>query len=177
MAGVRLEALRKVYDNGHVAVAGASFEVADGELVALVGPSGCGKSTLLRMVAGLESISGGTLSIGGRVVNELPARDRDIAMVFQSYALYPHMNVYDNLAFCLRLPGIARATLDATVRAAAATLELGALLDRKPRHLSGGQRQRVALGRALVRSPQGFLLDEPLSNPDAKSPLGIPPRI
>ncbi|HEX9472546.1 MAG TPA: sn-glycerol-3-phosphate ABC transporter ATP-binding protein UgpC [Steroidobacteraceae bacterium] len=173
MAGVRLEALRKVYENGHVAVAGASFEVADGELVALVGPSGCGKSTLLRMVAGLESISGGTLSIGGRVVNELPARDRDIAMVFQSYALYPHMSVYDNLAFGLRLRGMARAPLDAKVRAAAATLELDALLDRKPRQLSGGQRQRVALGRALVRSPQVFLLDEPLSNLDAKLRLGM----
>jgi multiple sugar transport system ATP-binding protein len=173
MAGVRLEALRKVYENGHVAVAGASFEVADGELVALVGPSGCGKSTLLRMVAGLESITSGTLSMGGRVVNDLPARDRDIAMVFQSYALYPHMSVYDNLAFGLRLRGMARAPLDAKVRAAAATLELDTLLDRKPRHLSGGQRQRVALGRALVRSPQVFLLDEPLSNLDAKLRLGM----
>src|SRR5258707_11849957 len=115
MAGVRLEALRKVYENGHVAVAGASFEGADGELVALVGPSGCGKSTLLRMVAGLESISSGTLSIGGRVVNELPARDRGIAMGFQSYALYPPMSRYDNLAFGLRLPGMARAPLDAQV--------------------------------------------------------------
>jgi multiple sugar transport system ATP-binding protein len=173
MAGVRLEALRKVYENGQVAVAGASFDVADGELVALVGPSGCGKSTLLRMIAGLESITSGELSIGGRVVNELPARDRDIAMVFQSYALYPHMSVYDNLAFGLRLRGMARAPLDAKVRAAAATLELEALLDRKPRHLSGGQRQRVALGRALVRSPQVFLLDEPLSNLDAKLRLGM----
>src|SRR5712671_4467249 len=173
MAGVRLDALRKVYENGHVAVAGASFEVADGELLALVGPSGCGKSTLLRMVAGLESITSGTLSIGGRVVNDLPARDRDIAMVFQSYALYPHMNVYDNLAFGLRLRGMARPDLDAKVRAAAATLELDTLLDRKPRQLSGGQRQRVALGRALVRNPQVFLLDEPLSNLDAKLRLGM----
>ena len=173
MAGVRLEALRKVYENGHVAVAGASFDVADGELVALVGPSGCGKSTLLRMIAGLESITSGELSIGARVVNDLPARDRDIAMVFQSYALYPHMNVYDNLAFGLRLRGMARVPLDAKVRAAAATLELDTLLDRKPRHLSGGQRQRVALGRALVRSPQVFLLDEPLSNLDAKLRLGM----
>jgi len=143
---VRLEALRKVYENGHVAVAGASFEVADGELLALVGPSGCGKSTLLRMVAGLESITSGTLSIGGRVVNDLPARDRDIAMVFQSYALYPHMSVYDNLAFGLRLRGMARADLDAKVRSAAATLELDTLLDRKPRQLSGGQRQRGGAG-------------------------------
>jgi multiple sugar transport system ATP-binding protein len=173
MAGVRLEALRKVYENGHVAVAGASFEVADGELVALVGPSGCGKSTLLRMIAGLESITSGTLRIGGRAVNDLPARDRDIAMVFQSYALYPHMSVYDNLAFGLRLRGMARADLDAKVRAAARTLELDTLLDRKPRQLSGGQRQRVALGRALVRDPQVFLLDEPLSNLDAKLRLGM----
>jgi multiple sugar transport system ATP-binding protein len=173
MAGVRLEALRKVYATGQVAVAGASFDVADGELVALVGPSGCGKSTLLRMIAGLESITSGTLNIGGRVVNDLPARDRDIAMVFQSYALYPHMNVYENLAFGLRLRGMARAPLDAKVRAAAATLELDTLLDRKPRHLSGGQRQRVALGRALVRNPQVFLLDEPLSNLDAKLRLGM----
>jgi len=173
MAGVRVEALRKVYENGHVAVAGASFEAADGELLALVGPSGCGKSTLLRMIAGLESITSGTLSIGGRAVNDLPARDRDIAMVFQSYALYPHMSVYDNLAFGLRLRGMARADVDAKVRAAAATLELDTLLDRKPRQLSGGQRQRVALGRALVRNPQVFLLDEPLSNLDAKLRLGM----
>ena len=173
MAGLRLEQLRKVYDNGQVAVAGATFDVADGELVALVGPSGCGKSTLLRMVAGLESITSGMLRIGDRVVNEVAPRDRDIAMVFQSYALYPHMNVYDNLAFSLRLRGAAPAQLDDKVRAAAATLELGALLNRKPRQLSGGQRQRVALGRALVRSPQVFLLDEPLSNLDAKLRLSM----
>jgi multiple sugar transport system ATP-binding protein len=173
MAGLRLEQLRKVYDNGQVAVAGATFDVADGELVALVGPSGCGKSTLLRMVAGLESITSGQLRIADRIVNDVAPRDRDIAMVFQSYALYPHMNVYDNLAFGLRLRGVAPALLDEKVRAAAATLELGALLDRKPRQLSGGQRQRVALGRALVRSPQVFLLDEPLSNLDAKLRLGM----
>ncbi len=173
MAGLRLENVRKVYDNGHVAVAGATFDVADGELVALVGPSGCGKSTLLRMVAGLESITSGQLCIGERVVNEVAPRDRDIAMVFQSYALYPHMNVYDNLAFGLRLRGAAPAQLDEKVRAAAATLELGALLDRKPGQLSGGQRQRVALGRALVRNPQVFLLDEPLSNLDAKLRLSM----
>jgi multiple sugar transport system ATP-binding protein len=173
MAGVRLERVRKVYENGHVAVAGASFELADGELVALVGPSGCGKSTLLRMMAGLESISSGELFIGDRRVNEVSARDRDIAMVFQSYALYPHMNVFENLAFGLRLRGAAKAAVDAQVRAAAATLELTELLERKPRQLSGGQRQRVALGRALVRNPKVFLLDEPLSNLDAKLRLGM----
>jgi multiple sugar transport system ATP-binding protein len=168
MAGVRLEALRKVYENGHVAVAGASFDVADGELVALVGPSGCGKSTLLRMVAGLENITSGTLSIAGRVVNDLPARDRDIAMVFQSYALYPHMSVAENLAFGLKLRGESRELIAERVGAAATLLGIETLLDRKPRQLSGGQRQRVALGRALVRQPQVFLLDEPLSNLDAK---------
>jgi multiple sugar transport system ATP-binding protein len=173
MAGVRLEKIRKVYENGYVAVAGATFEVADGELVALVGPSGCGKSTLLRMVAGLEAISAGTLFIGERQVNEVPARDRDIAMVFQSYALYPHMTVFENMAFGLRLRGTASALIEAQVRAAATTLELTELLERKPRQLSGGQRQRVALGRALVRNPKVFLLDEPLSNLDAKLRLGM----
>ncbi len=173
MAGVRLHQVRKVYDNGQVAVAGASFEVADGELVALVGPSGCGKSTLLRMIAGLEAITSGTLHIGERLVNDVPPRDRDIAMVFQSYALYPHMSVRDNLAFGLRLRGADPASIDAQVRAAAATLELDELLERKPRALSGGQRQRVALGRALVRNPRVFLLDEPLSNLDSKLRLSM----
>jgi len=173
VAKVRLDQLRKVYDGGQVAVAGASFEVADGEMLAVVGPSGCGKSTLLRMVAGLESITSGSLFIGEQLVNQVPARDRDIAMVFQSYALYPHMNVYDNLAFGLRLRGADRGSIDAQVRSAAAMLELDALLARKPRQLSGGQRQRVALGRALVRSPRVFLLDEPLSNLDAKLRLGM----
>jgi multiple sugar transport system ATP-binding protein len=173
MAGVRLEKIRKVYENGHVAVAGASFEVADGELVAVVGPSGCGKSTLLRMVAGLEAISAGELFIDQQRVNDVPARDRDIAMVFQSYALYPHMNVFENMAFGLRLRGTAAAAIDSQVRAAAATLELSEVLERKPRELSGGQRQRVALGRALVRNPKVFLLDEPLSNLDAKLRLGM----
>jgi multiple sugar transport system ATP-binding protein len=168
MAGLALDQVRKVYDNGQVAVAGASFSVSNGELVVLVGPSGCGKSTLLRMVAGLEGITSGTLRIGERVVNELPPRERDIAMVFQSYALYPHMSVHENLAFGLTLRGMARGAIDAQVRAAAATLGLEELLERKPRQLSGGQRQRVALGRALVRQPQVFLLDEPLSNLDAK---------
>jgi multiple sugar transport system ATP-binding protein len=173
MAGVRLKQVRKVYDNGQVAVAGATFEVADGELVALVGPSGCGKSTLLRMIAGLESITSGDLYIGDRLVNEVVPRDRDIAMVFQSYALYPHMSVRDNLAFGLRLRGASSASIDEQVRAAAAMLELGDLLERKPRALSGGQRQRVALGRALVRNPSVFLLDEPLSNLDAKLRLSM----
>ena len=168
MAKVQLDQVRKVYPNGFVAVAGASFEVADGELLVLVGPSGCGKSTLLRMIAGLESISSGTLKIGERVVNEVAPKDRDIAMVFQSYALYPHMTVAENLAFGLKLRGHDKAAIASRVAEAAKTLELDALLDRKPAALSGGQRQRVALGRALVRQPQAFLLDEPLSNLDAK---------
>jgi multiple sugar transport system ATP-binding protein len=173
MAGVRLDKVRKVYENGHVAVGGASFEAADGELLALVGPSGCGKSTLLRMIAGLEGITSGDLQIGNRRVNDLSPRDRDVAMVFQSYALYPHMNVYDNLAFGLRLRGADQASLDSQVRAAAAMLGLETVLDHRPRQLSGGQRQRVALGRALVRNPKVFLLDEPLSNLDAKLRLGM----
>ncbi len=168
MASVRLDDVRKVYGNGQVAVHGASFEVADGELMVLVGPSGCGKSTLLRMIAGLEEISGGTLSIGDRVVNEVAPKDRDIAMVFQNYALYPHMTVAENLAFGLKLRGHPRALIDQRVHAAAETLGLGQMLDKLPREMSGGQRQRVALGRALVREPAVFLLDEPLSNLDAK---------
>ena len=168
MAAISFGQVRKVYDNGQVAVAGASFEVADGELMVLVGPSGCGKSTLLRMVAGLEGITSGTLAIGGRVVNDLPPRERDIAMVFQSYALYPHMNVRENLAFGLKLRGTPAAEAAARVQKAADTLGLGDVLERRPRELSGGQRQRVALGRALVRQPQVFLLDEPLSNLDAR---------
>jgi len=168
MAKVTLDRLRKVYPNGFVGVADASFEVADGELLVLVGPSGCGKSTLLRMIAGLETISSGELRIGERVVNDVPPKDRDIAMVFQSYALYPHMTVAENLGFALRLRGLAKNEIAARVREAATVLELDALLERKPAMLSGGQRQRVALGRALVRHPQVFLLDEPLSNLDAK---------
>jgi len=168
MASVKLDNLRKVYPNGYVGVADASFEVADGELLVLVGPSGCGKSTLLRMIAGLETITSGTLKIGDRVVNEVSPKDRDIAMVFQSYALYPHMTVAENLAFGLKLRGHDRAAIAGRVAEAAKTLELDELLDRKPGALSGGQRQRVALGRALVRKPQVFLLDEPLSNLDAK---------
>ena len=173
MADLQLGNLRKVYSNGHVAVADASLDIADGELLVLVGPSGCGKSTLLRMIAGLESITAGTLRIGGRVVNDVAPKDRDIAMVFQSYALYPHMSVAENLAFGLKLRGHDKAAVAARVAEAAKTLELDALLDRKPGQLSGGQRQRVALGRALVRQPQVFLLDEPLSNLDAKLRAGM----
>ncbi len=168
MAKVQLQGVRKVYDNGQVAVQGATFEVADGELMVLVGPSGCGKSTLLRMVAGLEEISGGTLTIGDRVVNDVAPKDRDIAMVFQSYALYPHMTVAENLAFGLKLRGHDKATISKRVSEAAETLGLTDMLDKLPKAMSGGQRQRVALGRALVREPAVFLLDEPLSNLDAK---------
>ncbi|ROU05916.1 ABC transporter ATP-binding protein [Lysobacter enzymogenes] len=168
MAKVSLQHLRKVYPNGYVGVADASFDIADGELLVLVGPSGCGKSTLLRMIAGLETISGGELRIGERLVNQVPPKDRDIAMVFQSYALYPHMTVAENLGFGLKLRGLGKAEIARQVGEAAAMLELQPLLDRKPAALSGGQRQRVALGRALVRKAQVFLLDEPLSNLDAK---------
>lgn len=168
MAKVQLQGVRKVYDNGQVAVKDATFEVADGELMVLVGPSGCGKSTLLRMIAGLEEISGGTLSIGERVVNDVAPKDRDIAMVFQSYALYPHMTVAENLAFGLKLRGHDKATIQARINEAAQTLGLTSMMDKLPKAMSGGQRQRVALGRALVREPAVFLLDEPLSNLDAK---------
>jgi multiple sugar transport system ATP-binding protein len=168
MASVQLDRVRKVYDNGQVAVHGASFEVADGELMVLVGPSGCGKSTLLRMIAGLEDISAGTLSIGDRVVNDVAPKDRDIAMVFQSYALYPHMTVFENMAFALKLRKLPRATIADKVRRAADVLGIVDELGKRPRQLSGGQRQRVALGRAIVREPQCFLFDEPLSNLDAK---------
>ena len=174
MADVVLEHVRKVYpQGGHVAIADASFAIGDGERLVLVGPSGCGKSTLLRMIAGLEDITSGTLSIGGRVVNDLAPKDRDIAMVFQGYALYPHMTVAQNMAFALELQKLAKADIGKRVREAAAILELDALLDRKPGQLSGGQRQRVALGRALVRQPRVFLLDEPLSNLDAKLRAGM----
>jgi multiple sugar transport system ATP-binding protein len=168
MASVSLEKVSKTFPNGQKAVIEATFEVADGELVVLVGPSGCGKSTLLRMVAGLEEITSGTLRIGHRVVNDVPPKERDIAMVFQSYALYPHMTVAENLAFGLKLRGESADTIAARVQESAAQLGIGNLLERRPRQLSGGQRQRVALGRALVRKPQVFLLDEPLSNLDAK---------
>jgi multiple sugar transport system ATP-binding protein len=168
MASVKLDRVHKVYGNGFVAVHELSLETGDGEFVVLVGPSGCGKSTTLRMIAGLETITGGTLSIGDRVVNEVQPRDRDIAMVFQNYALYPHMSVFDNLAFGLKLRKLPRPEIDRRVREAAATLDITAILDRRPAQLSGGQRQRVAVGRAIVREPQVFLFDEPLSNLDAK---------
>ena len=173
MAAVRLDKVRKVFDNRKVAVAGASFDVADGELLVLVGPSGCGKTTLLRMVAGLETASSGTISIDGRVVNDIAPRERDIAMVFQNYALYPHMSVAENLAFGLKLRGLPREQIARRVRTAADMLGLDGMLESRPRSLSGGQRQRVALGRALVREPKVFLLDEPLSNLDAKLRLSM----
>ena len=168
MADLTLDRVRKVYDNGQEAVHDVTLHVDDGEFVVLVGPSGCGKSTTLRMIAGLESITSGSLHIGDRVVNDVAPKDRDIAMVFQNYALYPHMTVFDNMAFGLKLRKTPDAEIDARVRRAAGTLGLDAVLDRKPKALSGGQRQRVALGRALVREPAVFLFDEPLSNLDAK---------
>ncbi|WP_432990171.1 ABC transporter ATP-binding protein [Dactylosporangium sp. CA-233914] len=168
MAQVSLDDVSKVYTDGTRAVDGLSLDITDGELLVLVGPSGCGKTTALRMVAGLEDISEGVLSIGGRVVNRVPARDRDIAMVFQSYALYPHLDVYDNIAFGLKLRKMPRAEIERRVTATGATLGLSEHLRRRPRALSGGQRQRVAMGRAIVREPQAFLMDEPLSNLDAK---------
>jgi multiple sugar transport system ATP-binding protein len=158
----------KVYADGTRAVTDLSIDVMDGELLVLVGPSGCGKTTALRMIAGLEEISEGEVRIGGRVVNSVPARDRDVAMVFQSYALYPHLTVFDNIAFGLTLRKMPRAEIERRVREVADVLELGPHLRRKPRHLSGGQRQRVAMGRAIVREPRAFLMDEPLSNLDAK---------
>src|SRR5262245_40223628 len=168
MAVVTLDKLTKFYERGLVPAADAvSLEVIHGEFMVLLGPSGCGKTTTLRMIAGLEPISSGALSIDGRVVNNVPAKDRDIAMVFQSYALYPHMNVADNLAFGLKRRSVDRAEIARRVAAVADTLGLGGLLERKPHALSGGQRQRVALGRAIVRDPKVFLFDEPLSNLDA----------
>lgn len=168
MASVSLSDVRKTYPGNVDAIRGISFEVRDGEFCVLVGPSGCGKSTLLRMIAGLETITGGAIEIGGRVVNDIEPADRDIAMVFQNYALYPHMSVYNNMAYGLRNRGMPKPEIDSRVRNAAQILEIGALLERKPRQLSGGQRQRVAMGRAIVRQPEVFLFDEPLSNLDAK---------
>jgi multiple sugar transport system ATP-binding protein len=170
MASVTLEGMEKIYDDRgkpRVAVHSLDLEIQDGEFLVLVGPSGCGKSTTLRMIAGLESISRGTLRIGGQVANDVAARDRDIAMVFQSYALYPHMTVRENMAFALRLRRMSRNEIQARVEEAAALLGLSGMLDRRPRQLSGGERQRVALGRAIVRQPSVFLFDEPLSNLDA----------
>jgi multiple sugar transport system ATP-binding protein len=168
MARVLLENVRKVYDNTFEAVKGASFEVADGEFVVFVGPSGCGKSTLLRMVAGLEEITSGNVFIGDRRVNDVPPKDRDVAMVFQNYALYPHMTVFNNLAFGLQIRKFPKAEIRQRVEEAATILGIEQVLDRKPAQLSGGQRQRVAVGRAIVRKPEVFLFDEPLSNLDAK---------
>jgi sn-glycerol 3-phosphate transport system ATP-binding protein len=167
MAEVSLREVRKKYGELEV-IHGVSVDIADGEFVVIVGPSGCGKSTLLRMVAGLEPITSGEIAIGSRVVNDLEPKDRDIAMVFQNYALYPHMSVYDNMSYGLRIKGFARHEIDNRVQNAAAILELTSFLKRKPRELSGGQRQRVAMGRAIVREPAVFLFDEPLSNLDAK---------
>jgi multiple sugar transport system ATP-binding protein len=167
-AAIGLEDLTKVYASGVTAVSGLSLDVGDGEFVVLVGPSGCGKTTALRMVAGLESVTSGTVRLGGRVVNDVSPRQRDIAMVFQNYALYPHLTVGENIGFALANKGVPRAERQRRVRAAAATLGLADLLGRKPRQLSGGQRQRVAMGRAIVREPAVFLMDEPLSNLDAK---------
>jgi sn-glycerol 3-phosphate transport system ATP-binding protein len=168
MATVDLQDVRKVYA-GHVeAVKGVSIAIPDGKLCVLVGPSGCGKSTLLRMVAGLETVTSGEIDIGGRLVNQIEPADRDIAMVFQNYALYPHMTVYNNMAYGLRNRGMAEPEVKTRVEEAARILELGTMLERKPRQLSGGQRQRVAMGRAIVRQPKVFLFDEPLSNLDAK---------
>jgi sn-glycerol 3-phosphate transport system ATP-binding protein len=167
MAKVQLRDIRKSYLTTEV-IHGVSIDVADGEFIVIVGPSGCGKSTLLRMVAGLETISAGEIVIGDRVVNKLEPKDRDIAMVFQNYALYPHMSVFDNMAYGLRIRGLDKSDIEARVKRAGEILELGPLLERKPRQLSGGQRQRVAMGRAIVREPAVFLFDEPLSNLDAK---------
>ena len=168
MATVALEDVNKVYDNGFHAIHDLSIEIADSEFLVLVGPSGCGKSTALRMVAGLETITAGKLMIGDRVVNDVQPKDRDIAMVFQNYALYPHMTVADNIGFALKLARVPKDEIRDRVRKAAAVLELEPYLDRKPGQLSGGQRQRVAMGRAIVRQPSAFLMDEPLSNLDAK---------
>jgi multiple sugar transport system ATP-binding protein len=168
MATVQLENVNKVYDNGYHAIHDLSLDIDDGEFLVLVGPSGCGKSTALRMIAGLETISDGQMRIGEKVVNDVEPKDRDIAMVFQNYALYPHMTVYDNIGFALKLAKVPKEEIDKRVRKAAETLELTTYLERKPGQLSGGQRQRVAMGRAIVRQPAAFLMDEPLSNLDAK---------
>ena len=168
MANVTLRNVRKTYAGGFEAIKGIDFDVGDGQFCVLVGPSGCGKSTLLRMVAGLETITSGEIDIGGRIVNQIEPAERDIAMVFQNYALYPHMSVYNNMAYGLRNRGMTEPEIKTRVQEAARILELGAMLERKPRQLSGGQRQRVAMGRAIVRQPKVFLFDEPLSNLDAK---------
>src|ERR671932_1001881 len=168
MADVELDHIWKRYPDGFEAVRDMDLDIADGEFVILVGPSGCGKSTALRMVAGLEDITEGELRIGGQVVNQKAPKDRDVAMVFQNYALYPHMSVRDNMGFALKLKGVDKEEINRKVEEAARILDLTQHLDRKPANLSGGQRQRVAMGRAIVRNPAAFLMDEPLSNLDAK---------
>src|SRR5216117_3177692 len=168
MAEITLEQLTKVYGDGTRAVSELDLEIADGEFVVLVGPSGCGKTSALRMVAGLEPITDGRVVIGGEVVNKLPPKDRDIAMIFQNYALYPHMSAFENMAFGLKLRGMKKERRGERVNGTAKTLGLSEVLPKKPRTLSGGQRQRVAMGRAIVREPRAFLMDEPLSNLDAK---------
>src|SRR4051812_37477038 len=168
MAAIELEQLTKVYADGTRAVEALDLDVKDGEFVVFVGPSGCGKTSALRMIAGLEEITSGTVRVGGRVVNDLPPRARDIAMVFQNYALYPHMSAYDNMAFGLKLRGVEKSEIKRRVGDAARILGLSDVLRKRPRTLSGGQRQRVAMGRAIVRQPVAFLMDEPLSNLDAK---------
>ena len=168
MGEIDIKSAGKIYPNGTRALEDVSITINDGEFVVLVGPSGCGKTTLLRMVAGLEDITEGEIAIGDKTVNEVAPKDRDIAMVFQNYALYPHMSVYDNMAFSLKLRKLPKDEIEKKVKDAAKTLEISELLERKPKALSGGQRQRVAMGRAIVRSPQAFLMDEPLSNLDAK---------
>ena len=168
MGAIDIKSAGKIYPNGTRALDDVSITINDGEFVVLVGPSGCGKTTLLRMVAGLEDITEGEIAIGDKTVNEVAPKDRDIAMVFQNYALYPHMSVYDNMAFSLKLRKLPKNEIEKKVKDAAKTLEISELLDRKPKALSGGQRQRVAMGRAIVRNPQAFLMDEPLSNLDAK---------
>ena len=168
MGAIDIKSAGKIYPNGTRALEDVNITINDGEFVVLVGPSGCGKTTLLRMVAGLEDITEGEISIGDKTVNDVAPKDRDIAMVFQNYALYPHMSVFDNMAFSLKLRKLPKDEIDQKVKDAARTLEISELLDRKPKALSGGQRQRVAMGRAIVRNPQAFLMDEPLSNLDAK---------
>ena len=168
VAGIELERLTKVYADGTLAVDALDLDIEDGEFVVFVGPSGCGKTSALRMIAGLEEISDGVVRLGGEIVNDLPPKARDIAMVFQNYALYPHMNVYDNMGFGLKMRGFDKAEIRRRVESAARILGLSEVLKKRPRHLSGGQRQRVAMGRAIVREPQAFLMDEPLSNLDAK---------
>ena len=168
MAAIEMKNIVKQYGDGFPAVNDVSIDVEDGEFLILVGPSGCGKSTLLRMIVGLEDITDGDMVIGGKKVNDLAPRDRNLSMVFQNYALYPHLTVYENIAFPLRLAGKPDSEVDEKVREASKTLELDEHLERKPGNLSGGQRQRVAMGRAIVRNPKAFLMDEPLSNLDAK---------